>query len=202
MSLPVKETDHVGKGLGLLTGDNRKKNIKAIASVGLRQTQKIENAIFDVINSRLLDNAVGVQLDLWGKIVGQPRGNYGDTAYRAAIRIKILVNISKGRTSDLLKIIQSCVPDATAVYYWDTGNANYVVTVVGADTQEIIPLQVALSKADASGVGADLIWAGSGTASTKANMLICDTVAGGFVPSVLDTVVTSNQGLAFAVDSL
>jgi hypothetical protein len=201
MSLPVKETDHEGKGLSLLTGDNRKQNIKAIASVGLRQTQKIENAIFDVINSRILDNAVGVQLDLWGKIVGQPRGNYGDIAYRAAIRIKILVNISKGRTSDLLKIIQLCVPDAQA-YYWDTGLAKYVVTVVGAESEEIIPLQVALSKADANGVGGDLIYSTSGTASTTASMLIADTVAGGFVPSKADTVVTSNQGLAFAIEDL
>ena len=54
----------------------------------------------------MLDNAEGVQLDVLGKLVGEPRKGKEDDLYRVWITVRIRVNRSHGRGLDLLEILR------------------------------------------------------------------------------------------------
>lgn len=98
-----------------------KPRIAAILKSWLDEMQALENAIFDVLNKRLLDNAISAQLDVLGKIVGQPRGTSDDTLYRGLIRIRIQVNRSLGEASDVYAFLRDF---STLVF----GHADFVYT--------------------------------------------------------------------------
>jgi hypothetical protein len=53
-----------------------------------------------------LDNAIGAQLDILGRIVGVDRGQKTDDEYRTFIRGKIRANRSNGRIPDLYDILE------------------------------------------------------------------------------------------------
>lgn len=89
------------------------------------QLQELETAIFEVIDGRLLTNAVGVQLATLGRLVGEPRYGRTDDEYRIAIRGRILVNRSVGRFSDLLKILELMRPGETYSWFEDTAEVEF-----------------------------------------------------------------------------
>lgn len=67
----------------------------------LKGLQELESATWEVILERLLDNAVGPQLDVLGKLVGEPRWTSDDDEYRISIQARIAVNASNGRPQDI-----------------------------------------------------------------------------------------------------
>jgi hypothetical protein len=73
------------------------------------QLQEIENATWEVILERLLDNAEGVQLTVLGKIVGEPRFSADDDEYRVGVRCRIAVNKSQGFRSDIYLVCTMCL---------------------------------------------------------------------------------------------
>ncbi len=68
------------------------------------ELQALESAIWEVILERLLSNAVGVQLDMLGRIVGAPRFTSDDDEYRIFVRARIAINSSQGLWSDLYQV--------------------------------------------------------------------------------------------------
>lgn len=72
----------------------------------LEQVQDLENVLFEIRESRWLDNATYAQLDGIGDIVGEPRYGRLDDAYRLAIRVRILINQSRGTSEDIIAICQ------------------------------------------------------------------------------------------------
>lgn len=92
------------------------------------QLQELEQLFFDLYQQSFLSNAEGTQLDQLGEIVGEARQDRTDTLYRAAIRVRILVNKSNGRTEELITIalryleaLQVAVPAIYAGEYWPAG---------------------------------------------------------------------------------
>lgn len=79
------------------------------------QGQAIEDVLWQLNTAFDVDNALGDQLNLLGKIVGELRGGRDDEDFRAAVRTRILVNSSNGRIEDLIAIILSLTPDATSI---------------------------------------------------------------------------------------
>ncbi len=67
--------------------------------------QELENAIWDVLTASDLDIATNAQLNGIGALVGEGRGNRTDAEYRAAIRVRILINRCNGRHSEMLRIL-------------------------------------------------------------------------------------------------
>lgn len=105
MSLPVYEPDHVAKGIALLLQQWRTSSkLVGILATYLRIFQDLEDVTWDVINSRMLDTAVGAQLDMLGDLVGESRRGRNDIDYRAAVRLRIRVNRSQGRAVDVIDI--------------------------------------------------------------------------------------------------
>ena len=97
--------DHVPVGLDLLIEQYKgRPRIEGLLSSWLNRIQELEDAIWTVIDGRIIDTAVGVQLDTLGKLVGQLRGSETDEAYRAFIRARIRANRSLGHPGDLIAV--------------------------------------------------------------------------------------------------
>lgn len=104
--MPIaRVTDHVRAGLSLLlqqyTGLPR---IEGWATSYLNRVQELEDAIWSVIVGRLIDDAVGVQLDVLGRLVGQRRNGVGDEPFRMRVRARIRANRSNGHPDDIIAV--------------------------------------------------------------------------------------------------
>ena len=115
----------------------------------------IEAAFQQLFTERFVDTAIGAQLDIVGKIVGQDRNGMSDDDYRRYCRARIATNRSRGTVEDLLKIAGLVIGDPAATLVEDTqGVAAYVLrwgaTVPPANVADI--LIDFLTAADAAGV--------------------------------------------------
>lgn len=130
--MPLEQaTDIVERGILHLTPPFwGKPRFGSIVYSWLSEVQELEDAAFDVINKRLLENATHKQLDTLGKIVGIRRGSAGDDLYRGLIRIKIQVNLSQGQAQDvydMFSAFSSLVYGHTDFVYTEPGPMTIVV---------------------------------------------------------------------------
>lgn len=82
-----------------------KANFDALASVFVAKLQEIEDAFWQLYEERTLDSAVGVQLDVLGRILNIARGPYGDEDYRAILRAQVKLLKSSGTINQLIEIV-------------------------------------------------------------------------------------------------
>lgn len=160
--IPTKQTRHVEDGTNKLTGAwwNKPRAAALLASY-LKQIQQIENAYYDVLIARLLENAIGVYLDILGRIVGEPRAGKSDARFRLAITIKARVNRSHGRVLDILEILDL----ATDVWaYREVYPAKFRIDVGEMDGRELARW---IRKAKAGGVGFELVYRPRGSVGFK-----------------------------------
>lgn len=67
-----------------------------------------------------IPDAIGAQLDIIGRIVGEPRGGRSDASYRLALRVRVQANKSNGRIEELIAIVLSWAdldPDTSGQVY-------------------------------------------------------------------------------------
>ncbi len=127
MAVPVIDTSHVVEARAKLTDFFRGQHVvQGILDSWIQQVQLLENAVFDVIDKRMLDAATFAQLDSLGSLVGEPRLGRPDDIYREAIRLRILVNRSQGRAEDVIKV--AGIATADNFTYEEVGTANWEVT--------------------------------------------------------------------------
>jgi len=106
MTLTFKD-DHVGEGLDLLLGQFKEKaNIEATLTAFLDQVQDLEDLNSSLVTDRLIENAVGEQLNILGRIVGQPREGREDDVYRLWIIARIAINKSSGTAEEIYTILK------------------------------------------------------------------------------------------------
>jgi hypothetical protein len=119
--------DHVASALARLVEQFKAKNendaavgannisllLAALCSAGV---QPIENTLQQVLTQRTLDTAIGAQLDVIGKIVGQLRGGLDDDTYRQYLRAAITANNSGGTVADLIRVLDLVLLDQDAVF--------------------------------------------------------------------------------------
>ena len=190
MSELVTSTSVVSSGLALFTDDNARANVKAITGVYLQIFQDIEAAIWATYQSRQVDLAVGVQLDLLGALVGQARGNLGDVDYRSLIRTRILVNRSDGSSQAMTDIMASMIRGTSVTgAYADTGDFHFQISffdLFSHFTADVFEAWVVMIR-QAKALGSTFDAAYSTT--TTAGSFVWDTVSGGYVDSKWDDVV-------------
>jgi hypothetical protein len=98
-------SDHVERML-----DNRieqfrnKSRFAAMLSLFGDQIQDLEDVFYQLLVDLALANAVGVQLDRIGSIVGLEREGRTDADYRVRIGAQILLNNASGTIEDLLQL--------------------------------------------------------------------------------------------------
>lgn len=150
--------DHEIAGAKLLTEQFRRKlAVVALLKSWLGQVQLLEDQIEQLQVQRSLSTATGVNLDLLGAIVGQPRGGRDDSQYRIWIAGRVLVNKSRGKTPQVIAIAAKlCGGDVELFEYQP---ATFIirshVPVAGNDGVEIAKL---LKLAKAAGIAMQFVW--------------------------------------------
>lgn len=91
-----------------------KNNITLFLEAVLTSIQDVENALQQLYRERRIDTAVGTQLDILGKIVGQPRNGLSDDTYRRRVRARVSVNRSDGLIEDILTVADLVINDDVA----------------------------------------------------------------------------------------
>jgi len=97
--------DHVARAEANLESQfQNSPNLKAVLRAIVGEVQALEDAIYSTTVDRFLENARGVQLDQYGRVLGAGRGGLSDNAYRQILSARILGNRSSGSIARLLDI--------------------------------------------------------------------------------------------------
>jgi hypothetical protein len=99
----TKRTDHVETGLGLFLAQFQDKtSLDAYMTTFLTQVQEIEDVLFQILD--ILQNITGQegeQLDLLGRLVGQPREGRDDDLYIKWIQARLIINRASGLADEM-----------------------------------------------------------------------------------------------------
>jgi hypothetical protein len=125
--------------------------------------QDIENALQQLLTQRAVSTAVGSQLDLLGRVVGQLRLGLDDTDYRRYLQARIATNNSTGTFEDMIKIAVLLANDQTGDEVFqltNEGTATCVMWLLGVPTTASLAAIIALflSQAVAAGVRIIVRW--------------------------------------------
>lgn len=112
-----------------MSENNITKLLRALVGPG----QTVEDALQQLYSERRVDTAIGEQLDVLGRLVGQARNGMVDADYRRLIRARISVNRSKGTISDIITVSDLVVNDVLVTHQIDNqGIAALVIRLTGA----------------------------------------------------------------------
>lgn len=110
-------TTHVVDSLNrLLQQYKDKEKIRALVSAHSEQIQVLEDVFQSLNNFRDIENAIGIQLDRLGDILGIDREGLNDDDYRTRLKVKVIQNISNGEPDRLINVY-SFLLGATQVQY-------------------------------------------------------------------------------------
>lgn len=157
----TKITDHEAQALARLAFQYQPStNIRALVSAGASGVQTIEDVLWTLYTERLLDSAVGAQLDVLGAIVGQAREAATDDVYRARLRGRVLANRSDNTVETLLAIVRAVLNDPAAVAVFARSQpAAFTITIddVAIDEDTALVLAGLIRDARSAGVGGSII---------------------------------------------
>lgn len=103
-----QNTSYAARALLRLIGQfKNKRTFEPILTALAVQVQALEDAYWQLLSDRTIDNAVGVQLDVLGAIVGEKRGGRPDPDYRLRIRARIRANLSNGTNEDIYAVFRA-----------------------------------------------------------------------------------------------
>jgi hypothetical protein len=151
-------TNHIEQALSKLVSryKNKPKFYAWIASA-VRQIQKLEDATWIQINNRDVDTCDEPRLRLLAKIVGQDFLGATLDEFRLYVKVRILVNRSRGMLPDLLRISKLLFGPTS---FEEPGNAHLILTAETPVTGPVNPNIAAafLRDAKAAGVGLSVIY--------------------------------------------
>jgi hypothetical protein len=102
----ISQPDMAEEGLGrLLIEYQHSPRFKAFLQAVLEEVASIDRVTLQYLAGIWPATAIGVQLDLVGKIVGQERGEFEDEKYRILILGRIFVNRANGKLPAFLELL-------------------------------------------------------------------------------------------------
>jgi len=117
--------------------------------------QEVEDTAYQLLTEVWsLDLAVGAQLDIIGELVDEAREGRPDDAYRASLRVRVLVNDSNGKTEELIHIVSVWDPSAGPVRVELYGTKSLIVT---PEIRPLLPSELVARLREAKESGAN-IW--------------------------------------------
>ncbi len=132
--------------------------IAALLSSFMREIQRLEDEVWNILDIRTLPNADLPRLKVLGKLVGQPRLNFSTESYRLLIEARALANVSRGRGSDLLAVLELLVGPGNYILL-ELGDATLYLTVIQTLTEEGVDMAAqVLPDTRAAGVGLQLLF--------------------------------------------
>lgn len=104
------DPEHVTRGVERLIERYRRPRTSALLESWLAEVQGVEDALWQLLVDRSLESAEGAQLDVLGRIVGEPRRGRDDATYRVWIEARNLVSRSSGTTTQMLALVRKLLP--------------------------------------------------------------------------------------------
>lgn len=103
--VPTRITTAVARAVDRLIDAYRERDkFKAWLASYTQRAQDVEHAAWDVIEGRLIDNAIGVQLETLARLVNEPFRYDDVTEQRLAIKARGLIHASQGLFTDLYQL--------------------------------------------------------------------------------------------------
>lgn len=132
-----------------MQGNNTEKFVATLAT----PFQSLELVLQQLLVERSIDTAIGAQLDIIGKIVGQPRNGLDDDTYRRYCRARIAANKSDGTVENLITVTDLVIYDDDGYYEIKTqGIATVVVKINNIIlTEELAGIVIGFLKETVSG---------------------------------------------------
>lgn len=144
--------DHRDRGLSLLiTQYQELPRLRSLLGALLDEVQVVEDAAWDVILGRLVDDAEGAQLDTIGRIVGQPRIG-DDEEFRLYIKARITINSSDGTGDDVMQVAEVLL-EGKPWSYEETYPASIIIETFEAERAATIAHLLRLARAGGVGFG-------------------------------------------------
>lgn len=148
-----KVEDHCADGLELLLEQFKDKpRLAGVLCAFLEQVQEVEDATWQLLTERDLDTAVGAQLDMLGRLVGEERRGRTDDQYRPFVRARILINRSNGLPEEILTILRVVLGAGVGLRLREDFPAAFTVIVSELGTLTPDTLIRLLQQAKAAGV--------------------------------------------------
>ena len=180
MSSLTQQTDHVGDGVDrLLEQFKDRPRIVALLTAYLNQVQDLEDVLWELFLDRWISTAVGEQLNVIGRVVGEKRQGSLDDEYRAFLRARIRANRSVGLLAELVKIVALIQNDNLQVLAREYDPAAVRLEPVGATVVDARRVARILTSAKPGGVALRYVYSESARAST----LLAGDSGGGFTPT-------------------
>lgn len=130
----IEWLDHIARGLSRRIAQYAEATRWGqLLEVFLTEIQEIEDAARALLVDRLLQNATGEMLDVYGALVGQKRVGLPDRLYRRLIRVRIQRNTSEGTPDDLIVVLKR-LTEAKAIHLREYRPAEVQVGIL-ADTE-------------------------------------------------------------------
>lgn len=129
-------------------------NISKVITAVVTPLQDIENALQQLL-ARNVNDAKGITLDAFGKLVGERRADPDDEVYRRLVRARIAVNRSSGTITDMLKVAKLVLNEPLShLLITNDGNAEQTLRVqdVALDATVIALLVKFVRDTEAGGV--------------------------------------------------
>jgi hypothetical protein len=122
--------------------------------------QSVENGAWSLETERIIDTAVGPQLENFGAIVGQQREQFDDEDYRRYVRARVRLNVSSGTIPEIIGILEILLEEGQTLRFLNEFPAGFTIWIEGAEMSSVLASKLAafIKKARAGGVRAILSW--------------------------------------------
>lgn len=126
-------------------------------------SQEVEDTLIQLLTERAVDTAIGAQLDLLGKLVGEKRQGAADEDYRRRVRARISANRSEGTVEDIILVARQTLGDPTKVTVHLQPPAAVVVRILNDAVTDATAAILAALLRDAAAGGVRIILESSST---------------------------------------
>lgn len=151
--------DHLQQALDAwLSQDRTRPRLLALVRTICAQVQELEDYLWDAYVSAPLTAASGDGLDVWGRLLGEPREGADDIVYRRCLSARLLVLRSDGRVDEMITIAALIV--AGDAHYTTAYPAGFQIAVEpGVPLDEALAARLvrALRAAKPGGVGLGVV---------------------------------------------
>ncbi len=197
--------DHADRSTALLLEQfKRSPRLHDLVRALVEPLQGLENVFQDLLTLRALDTAFGAQLDGIGEIVDEPRQGRSDADYLPWLKLRIFINVSKGRPEDMIHVLK-VITEADQVRYFENHPASMEMFTDGLSIPEVGEVKTRILSLDHGGSlalddgGALLLWTRSDR-SKPFLVRLMENLAGGGVGPVPVVISLGQKPLAFGAD--
>lgn len=139
MSIEIR--DNVSQGLYRLpTQFDDSVYLRSFLETYLQGTQQVLDLGLDLLKGLRITDAVGVQLDNIGYVVGERRLARDDETFRTAIQAKIILNNSTGTPADVISATKA-IAKTGFVGYWEHYPASAILSI-GNENLATVPPEI------------------------------------------------------------